>query len=71
MKQYKIVEHHISPTEHMFRIYKRENIFFWRWVTSFSTIDKCEKHIYWIKASEIQEKARKDNTPKSKTVAYL
>lgn len=70
MKKYKIVKHYVSPIEHMFRIYKRENLFFWKWETSYSTIEKCQEMIAYWKACAIEQRAIIDNTPKAKVVAY-
>lgn len=71
MKQYKIVKHHISPEDCIFRIFERKLFFFWEWVISFDNIQRCEEQINWLKASAIEKKAKVENTPKPETIAYL
>lgn len=71
MKRYKIVKTYISPTDYMFRIYKRQWLFFWSWETSCSTIERCKHQIAsWIEEKHKQQKEIA-NTPKSKVVEYL
>jgi hypothetical protein len=70
MKRFKIVQHFTSDSDHMYRIFERECLFFWKWRTSFANIEHCESYIlnrYAEEASAAQAKAR---IPKSTTVGY-
>jgi hypothetical protein len=71
MKRFKIVQHFTDASDHMFRIYERRNFFFWQWVTSFSTIEKCNHHIACILEKEERDRQKVKNTPADKVIAYV
>lgn len=71
MKQYKIVKHHISPRDYMYRIYERNYLFFWKKCASLSTIEQAKSHIDWMKACKLETKEIDQNTPKPETIAYI
>lgn len=71
MKQYKIVKHHISPDEYMFRIYKRVHVFFWEWESSWDSKERCENYVSQLIEHDKAQKVKKAKTPKPETIAYL
>lgn len=71
MKKFKIVKHYVSPEKFMYRIYKRTNLIFWTWMTSYSELDDCEEMIAIWHANEKNNADNKRNTPKPELVSYL
>ena len=71
MKKFKIVKHYVSPEEFMYRIYKRENLIFWKWITSYSELESCEEMIAIWHAKEKHTADNKRNTPKPELISYL
>ncbi|MNC39692.1 hypothetical protein D3C75_883620 [compost metagenome] len=71
MKKYKIVQHYLSPDDYMFRIYKRYWLFFWERITSYNTLEQCEKTIHYWEEARRAERLEIANTPASKVVKYL
>lgn len=71
MKKFKIVKHYVSPEEYMYRIYKRENLIFWKWITSYKELETCEEMIAIWHANEKNNADNKRNTPKPELVSYL
>ena len=71
MKKFKIVKHYVSPEEFMYRIYKREKLIFWKWITSYSKLESCEEMIANYLTKEKSHAENKRNTPKPKLVSYL
>jgi len=71
MKKYKIVKHYYGPDDYLYRIYKRDFLFIWKWLTSYSTVERCEKEIHSWEEQERAERLVIANTPASRVVKYL
>jgi hypothetical protein len=72
MKRYKIVQHYTDPDEYMFRIYERTWWFFgWNWITSYSTVERCEIYIADVEREERNQLDIIKNTPGDKLVKYI
>lgn len=70
MKQYKIVKHYTAPDDYIYRIYKREFLFFWSLETAYSTIERCESTIAGWKQDKIDIREYVKAIPKPTTVGY-
>ncbi|MNN66222.1 hypothetical protein D3C81_1817850 [compost metagenome] len=55
----------------MFRIYKRYWLFFWERITSYNTLEQCEKTIHYWEEARRAERLEIANTPAPKLVKYL
>lgn len=71
MKQYKIVKHHVSPDEFLFRVYKRECFFFWELKTTYQHLSSAERDIHNAIQKSKQKELDKAATPKDQVIMYL
>lgn len=71
MKRFKIVQHFTSNSDHMFRIYERKHLFFWQWLTSYTTIERCEQAISEWLAEEQAQRDEKASIPADKVIGYV
>lgn len=71
MKQYKIVKHYVDPEAFIYRIYKRQYVFFWSHLASRSSIEGCESYIAQELLEAEVERNHLHNTPADKTLMYL
>ena len=71
MKRFKIVQHWISPEDFLYRVYERECLFFWKYLSGRSSIEGCHKYIEHVLKGEESERTFKNNTPSPEVIKYV